>query len=102
MARIRKPTRPAHFSNGQKRPRLTFDAAYKLIKENTRQRYFTTGNRSPFKATAQHGVRGRHREQKVIVFRAPKGKERARAYRCCWGHRTNCNRTYIDCYVGAI
>jgi hypothetical protein len=30
------------------------------------------------------------------------GIERARAYYCCWGRRTNCNSTHIDIYTEAI
>ena len=47
-------------------------------------------------------MRGRHRGRKVIVFRTLGGRERARAYQCYWIRRTNCNRTYVDCYVMAL
>lgn len=30
------------------------------------------------------------------------GKEYARAYKCCWGHYYNCNRTRIGMYCDAL
>ena len=97
---IRKPTRPPHF--GRTRPRFTFATAYRRIAANPARIFRTTGNRRRFKATAQRAIRGRRQGQQVIVFRTPAGLERARAYSCCWSCRTNCNRTYVDCYVLAL
>ncbi len=36
-----------------------------------------------------------------MIFKSD-GQERARAYECCCGHVTNCNRTHIDMYTEAI
>jgi hypothetical protein len=96
---VKKRSRPPHFD--RTRPRLTFGAAYAAVSRNPGQVYHTTGNGTPFTATAQHALRGTHRGQRVIVFRSD-GVERARAYECCWTHRTNCNCTYVDCYVLAL
>lgn len=97
--RVRKPSRPRHFGNT--RPDRTFNAAYNDIALNPNRTYRTTGNHRAFRATARMAVRGGHRGQRVIIFRTD-GQERARVYKCCWKHRTNCNRTYVDCYVLAL
>ena len=96
---VTKPSQPVHFDQTQ--PRLAFTAAYKAITSSPGRVYYTVGNGAAFTATAQSAVRGAHAGDKVIVFRKD-GKERARVYKCCWEHRTNCNRTYVDCYVLAL
>jgi len=94
-----KPNLGPHYGNVQNR--LTFAAAYQHITANPNAQYQTTGNKTTFTAEATRSKGGTHRNQQVIVFRS-QGKERARAYECCWGHQTNCNKTHIDCYTKAI
>jgi hypothetical protein len=96
---IKKPTRPAHF--GECKNRLSFDEAYEFIACNTHKLFRTTGNQTPFVARSTNCSRGAHARDKVIIF-STQGSEKARAYPCCWGHITNCNRTYIDCFTKAI
>ena len=96
---VTKTSRPFHF--GQIQPQRSFDAIYAALPQNPNHIYHTTGNQRPFTATAQIAVRGAHAGQPVIVFRT-NGIERARAYKCCWSYQTNCNRTYIDCYIMAL
>jgi hypothetical protein len=96
---IVKPSRPPHYE--KVRNRLTFEEAYQHISTNPVAVYRTAGNETPFVAVASTAVRGAHKGEQVIVFKT-EGIERARSYLCCWGHRTNCNRTYIDCYTSVI
>lgn len=96
---IVKPTKPAHY--GELRNRFTFEEAYEYIMEEPDREYRTTGNQTPFIAVASRAVKGQHKGTKVIIFKT-EGKEKARSHPCCWGHLTNCNRTYIDCYTKAI
>lgn len=95
-----KPTRPSH--HGTACNPKSFAAAYAWVKSNPNQKYKTAGNGAPFRASAQIATRGRHRDEKVLIFRTLEGVERARAYQGCWGHKTNCNRTWIDCYTKQI
>lgn len=79
---------------------LCFSDAYQFVKSNPNKLYTT---RSGAEFTAMAGVvsRGIHTGKEVVRFMR-NGQESARAYQCCWGHRTNCNRTYIDSYSVAI
>ena len=54
-----------------------------------------------FEAVAYTAGKGPHQGKKVIRF-LKKGQEFARAYECCWGHTTNCNKTRIEVYSAAI
>ena len=63
--------------------------------------YYTSGNKTPFTILAKVTTKGRHKGKPVLVF-FTNGKEKARSYECCWGHVTNCSRTYIDCYTSVI
>lgn len=96
---IIKRSRPAHYE--QTHPNLSFDNSYRAILQKPGHIYFTTGNKRSFTATSKTAVRGIHAGERVIIFRTD-GIERARVYECCWTHRTNCNRTYVDCYVMAL
>lgn len=95
-----KPTRKPH--HGTVSNPKSFASAYAWAAKHPKRTYRTAGNGTPFLATAQTATRGKHRGQAVIIFRTPKGIERARAYPGCWGHKTNCNRTWIDCYTKQI
>ena len=96
---IKKQSRPAHF--GECQNRLSFDEAYEFIGRNFDKTFHTTGNQTRFIARAAKCTRGAHAGKAVIIF-CTKGTEKARAYACCWGHITNCNRTYIDCFTAAL
>jgi hypothetical protein len=96
---IKKSTRPPHF--GECENRLSFYDCYELIANSPSKIFSTTGNQTPFSARATVCKKGPHAGEEVIIFLAH-GTEKARAYSCCWGHITNCNRTYIDCFTRAI
>jgi len=94
-----KPNLGAHA--GRVNNPLSFDEAYAQALANPNRTYHTTGNRTPFVVTATGGEKGKHANERVLRFMSDR-RERARAYECCWGYRTNCNCTYIDCYTRAI
>lgn len=97
---IVKSTRTPH--HGSVINPKSFAAAYAWVTKHPKRMYRTAGNGTPFVVTARTAIRGRHRGEEVLIFRTPAGVERARAYRHCWGHKTNCNRTWIDCYTRVI
>ena len=80
---------------------LSFDRAYDYCAAHPDIVYKTTGNEVDFTPRATVGKRGGHQGKKVLRFMFGK-QERSRAYECCWGYKTNCNRAYIDCYTEAI
>lgn len=96
---IVKPTRKA--DHGIVANKLSFVEAYKMVSENPAKEYRTSGNQAPFIAVASRAIKGKNKGEKVIVFKS-EGREMARSYPCCWGHTTNCNRTYIDCYTSVL
>ncbi len=98
-SRLRKPNLGSHY--GHAANPLSFQDAYTHVSKHPELEYETTGNATPFVAVAAIAQRGRHPGEKVIKFLTA-GTERARAYACCWGHRTNCSKTHIDCYTEAI
>lgn len=81
--------------------RLTFQQTYAQAQANPGHVYYTTGNQTPFTVEATHGQRGEHTNALVLRF-ISNNTERARAYECCWGHRTNCNSQHIDLYTEAV
>lgn len=96
---IVKPTRQPHYgsvTNG-----MSFQEAFELAEQKPIVQYYTQGNRAPFLVKAAISKKGSHKGQQVLIFLTDR-QERARAYECCWGHITNCNRTYIDCYTASI
>jgi len=93
-----RPTVSPHFDsvvNGK-----TFDNAYASVGQTVGKVYQTTGGKD-FVATSSVASKGPHKGEKVIIFKQS-GKEMARVCPCCWGKRTNCNRTYIDSYTPFI
>ena len=54
-----------------------------------------------FTVRAQAATRGRHAGEQVVRF-LKDGAEFGRAYKCCWGHYYNCNRTRIGMYCRAL
>ena len=93
---MNRPTRPPH--HGTVAVTKSFQQAYQEI---GRGAAFTTNAGTPFTAEAGQVKKGRRKGQQVIIFRRGHA-ESARAYECCWGHATNCNRTYIDSYTQVI
>lgn len=94
-----KPNLGAHTE--QANNPLSFDEAYAQVRANPNRTYHTTGNQTAFVVTATSGKKGKHVNERVLRFMSD-GIERARAYYCCWGRRTNCNSTHIDIYTEAI
>lgn len=86
---------------GTGNPPLDFNAAYILCSNNPNRVYHTTGNQTPFTVIATTGESGEHRDERVLRFMSG-DQERARGYSCCWPYKTNCNKTYIDCYSESI
>ena len=101
---IKKPNLGPHFDIITNRK--SFDQAFTEIQRNPNANYNTTGNETPFSAEATICRKGPHEGERVITFKTKTNKpvetEKARAYECCWGHKTNCNRTHIDCFTKAI
>ncbi len=96
---MKKANLGAHY--GVIRNRMTFVQAYAYVLAHPHMVLHTTGNGTPFTATASLTTKGRHVGEKVIRFHSS-GQERERAYHCCWGHKTNCSKTHIDCYTLAM
>ena len=89
------PTRPPHSGNAANSS--SFDEAYRLASEDPGRSFETEGLKAAFQVIATKGMRGLHSGKRVLRFM--NGRiEKARAYECCWGHQTNCNRTYIHMY----
>ena len=77
-----------------------FDQAYKWLKGKVMIELTTEAGTS-FSAQASHVVRGQRKGELVIrMFQG--NTEYARAYKCCWGHYYNCNRTRIGMYCLAL
>lgn len=91
---MKRPTVAPHF--GSIENSKTFNQAFDSIQANPKKSYFTDSGKE-FTAIARTVIKGGRTGEKVIVFKRY-DKESARAYSCCWGARTNCNRTYIDPY----
>jgi len=78
----------------------SFEGAHSWLSLN-RTNDLVTAKGERFEAVAYTAGKGPHKGQKVIRF-LKKGREFARAYECCWGHTTNCNKTRIAVYSAAI
>ena len=61
----------------------------------------TTAAGAQFTARAAITEYGPHAGEPVIRF-FQEGAEYGRAYKCCWGHYYNCNRTRIGMYCVAL
>jgi hypothetical protein len=94
-----KPNLGPH--SGQANNRLTFQQAYLQTQANPGRVYYTTGNQTPFTVEPTYGQRGEHATAPVLRFISD-STERARAYECCWGYRTNCNSQHINLYTEAV
>ena len=95
-----KPMLGNHFGNTTNSQ--TFNQAYNHVNNNPTKSYRSTGG-VRFRAKAIITQMGIHKGQPAILFISVKKKrESARSYKCCWGHRTNCNATHIDIYTTQI
>jgi hypothetical protein len=97
--RMAKSNKGPHYGHVQNR--LTFDEAFVHITAYPNTVYHTAGNHTPFSAMATTVTKGERKGMKVIRFFSD-GREVSRSYPDCWGHRTNCISTWIDCYTAAI
>lgn len=77
---------------------MTFAEAYAHVLAHPNATYQTIGNQTPFTILAKVTRKGKHPGEKVLRF-APHNEH---VYECCWGHKTNCSGSYIDCYTAAI
>ena len=80
---------------------LSFDEAYDEVCANPNREYHTAGNQTLFSVIATRRQGGKHANERVLRFMS-NSQERACAYDCCWGYRTNCDSTHIDIYTKAI
>jgi hypothetical protein len=97
---IIRPNLGAHV--GKAHNSLTFSKAYAFAAANPATIYKTTGNLTPFTVRATvRGPTSKHQGEKVLRFMSRK-RERACAYKGCWGFKTNCEKTHIDCYTEAM
>lgn len=78
--------------------RMTFAEACVHVRANPHTTYQTTGDQTPFTARAVITSSGNHRGQEALRL-APHNEY---IYECCWGHKTNCAGSHIDCYSAAI
>jgi len=73
----------------------SFPDVYTLLNNNEVKLITSTGKEfTAFATTAKDG-------REVIRFNR-NNKESARAYKCCWGHYYNCNRTRFGMYAKAL
>lgn len=97
---VKKSVGP-HFGSIQNNK--TFYQAYDHIKAFQDNQYLVMGNCTPFICKAYVASKGIHKGQKVITFsKVGSTKISAYAYFDCWGKKTNCYGSYIDCYSPAI
>ena len=78
--------------------RMSFAEAYAHVRTNPHTTYQTTGDQMPFTARAIITSKGNHQGQEALRL-APHNEY---IYECCWGHKTNCAGSHIDCYSAAI
>lgn len=92
------PTRPPH--DGTVSNQKTFVAAIQNL-QNTGPQNLYTANGTPFTAQVHLTHSGKHRGQDCIKVngRGKKGDYSIYIYSCCWGHETNCSRSYIKMYT---
>jgi hypothetical protein len=93
-----RPNLGPHF--GRANNPQTFGAAYAYAFGAPGHLYATVAGK-PFTVQATVVGKGLHKGAQVLRFISD-GVERARAYQCCWDHRTNCNRQHIDVYTEVL
>ncbi len=92
---MKRPTRPPHY--GSVNNPNSFQTARRDLVVNGLQ-HLSTKAGTPFTAEAHIDGKGQHKGQESILIKQG-NKIRAYIYDCCWGHVTNCSRTYIDVYT---
>jgi hypothetical protein len=101
---IKKANLGSHF--GSITNLMSFDQAYDYILQNPDKIFYTTGNNTLFISEARKCKKGPNKGNRVIIFKTKTNKdvntEKARSYKCCWDHKTNCNKTHIDCFTMAL
>ena len=85
---------------GRVRLQHTFQETYDWLVQNGPVA-LATSRETRFEAKAGVVQRGRHAGEAVIRF-MQNATEYARAYKCCWRHYYNCNRTRIGMYCVAL
>lgn len=80
--------------------RHSFDLAFSWLLANQNAE-FVTDSGTPFNALASHVTKG-HRVGEPVIRIFQGSKEYSRAYACCWGLYTNCNKTRVGMYCQAI
>jgi hypothetical protein len=98
MNLMTRPTRRPH--DGTVNNQKTFVMAIQHLLNTGSQNLFTN-NGTPFTAEAHVTQGGKHNGQNCIKIKGT-GNEVEYSiyiYACCWGHVTNCSRTYIDVYT---
>ena len=95
---MKRPTVEPHF--GVVENSKTFEEAFNFLSQNEGL-LFRTNSGKEFTAEARITKKGPKKGKRVIVFKQS-NKEYARSYSCCWGSKTNCNRTYIDPYTDKL
>ena len=82
--------------------RHSFNEAWELLREKGKIHLETERERTPFEVEARITARGKHKGERVIIFRSRKGREHARSYPCCWRSYYNCLGTRIGMYCKAL
>jgi hypothetical protein len=95
---MRRPTKPPHY--GLVRTQNSFLITRQNLVLSGLKKFLTKAG-TPFTAEAHIDGKGKHKGQQSIVIKRD-NKIRAYIYECCWGHVTNCNRTYIDIYTSIL
>jgi len=95
---MKRPTRLPH--DGTVNNPKTFNQALQNL-QNSGSQNLSTASGTPFTAEAHETQGGKHNGQKCIKVKGKgnKGEYSIYIYSCCWGHVTNCSRTYIDVYT---
>jgi hypothetical protein len=91
---MNRPTRPLHDGTVDNPNR--FRVALQQLQMSGPTNFTTTAG-TPFTAQAYVATKGLHPDQDCILITRD-ADPRAYIYECCWGHVTNCTRTYIDVY----
>lgn len=78
-----------------------FDNVWESLNKTGERSLQTVRKRTPFIAKAIVIGKGKHLDERAIVFFGEKNGKRKRnatSYECCWGHYYNCDGTRIGMY----
>ena len=78
----------------------SFDEAWRRLSVSGTQELETNAG-TPFAAKAHVTNQGNHKGENCILIKGegPMVSYSIYIYDCCWGHKTNCSKTYIDAYT---